>query len=121
MSAPQWRASVFISSPGLSVFWRTAQFHKGRDMTDKKANHADKKANHANEKLAYEIRRHMYDAKNAETRFKKHGLAAGQGLLELRKRIEAYGADWWKWFEEHIGDSREDAERLMLLAEKDAE
>jgi DUF3102 family protein len=82
---------------------------------------ADKKANHANDKLAYEIRRHMYDAKNAETRFMKHGIAAGQGLLELRKRIEADGADWWKWFEEHIGYSREDAERLMLLAEKDAE
>jgi hypothetical protein len=28
---------------------------------------ADKKATHANEKLAYEIRRHMYDTKNAET------------------------------------------------------
>jgi len=35
---------------------------------------AEKKANHANEKLAYEIRRHMYDTKNAETRFMKHGL-----------------------------------------------
>jgi hypothetical protein len=63
----------------------------------------------------------MYDAKNAETRFMKHGLAAGQGLLELCKRIEVEGADWWKWFEEHIGYCREDAEKLMLLAEKDAE
>src|SRR5215471_799393 len=41
--------------------------------------------------LHQEIRASLLDARSAEAK-------AGRALVELRKRIEAKGVDWWPWF-----------------------
>jgi hypothetical protein len=67
-----------------------------------------------------QIKTHIEDAAAAETTVIKHRLAAGQLLLQLRRRIEA-GEEgdvaWWDWFEKQdMGRGRKDCERLMRIA-----
>jgi hypothetical protein len=65
------------------------------------------------------VAKEMYAANGARTKLARHELAAGQGLLELRRRIEANGVDWWKWYEASPLPSfapRRRAERMMQWA-----
>ena len=72
------------------------------------------------------VAKEMYAANGARTKLARHELAAGQGLLDLRRRIEANGVDWWKWYEASPLPSfapRRRAERMMkwALADKQDE
>lgn len=75
------------------------------------------------ESLVTEIRGHMYDAQGAKTKFDKHRLAAGQKLLDLRRRVEAgeagEGINWWEWYGTQFTRSRKDAEKLIRMASAD--
>lgn len=73
--------------------------------------------------LVIEIRGHLLDAQGAKTKFDKHRLAAGQKLVELRRRIEegeaGEGVNWWEWYATQFTRSRGDAEKLMKMARSD--
>jgi hypothetical protein len=72
--------------------------------------------------LVVEIRGHLCDAANAEVRFNKLRLQAGQKLLQLRKRVEAGevgDVTWWGWFEGQGLGSRSNAEKLLRMAAAD--
>ncbi len=75
------------------------------------------------ESLVVKIREHLVDAQNAQSKFDKHRLVAGQKLLELRERIEAGevgdGVNWWEWYATQFTRSRKDAEKLMRMARSD--
>jgi hypothetical protein len=75
------------------------------------------------DKLIVEIRGHMYDALSTKANYDKYRQAAGQTLLELRRRVEAgeagEGVNWWQWFEANVERSRKDCEKLMKLAAAD--
>lgn len=75
------------------------------------------------EMLVADIRAHLLDAQGAETKFRKHRLAAGQKLVELRGRVEkgeaGDGVNWWEYYEARFSRSRKDAEKLMQMAKAD--
>lgn len=65
-------------------------------------------------------------AKNTEDKIKSlraeagnHRLEAGRMLVDLRRRVEAEGDDWWKWQKGKFARSRKDIEKLMRLAKAD--
>jgi hypothetical protein len=57
---------------------------------------------------------------DADNKGKRARLAAGQMLLDLRKRIEdgeAGAVDWWNWYDQQkFVRGRKDAEKVMRLA-----
>lgn len=75
------------------------------------------------ESLVVKIREHLVDAQNAQSKFDKHRLLAGQKLVELRERVEAgevgEGINWWEWYGTQFTRSRKDAEKLMRMARSD--
>jgi hypothetical protein len=55
----------------------------------------------------------------ADNKAASHRLAAGRMLLDLRRRVEAEGDDWWKWQQGKFTRSRKDIEKLMRMANAD--
>lgn len=45
-----------------------------------------------------------------------HRLDAGRLFLDLHRRVEEEGADWWKWQKGKFTRSRRDIEKLMKMA-----
>jgi hypothetical protein len=58
-------------------------------------------------------------AVEADNKAGSHRLDAGRMLVELRRRVEEAGDDWWKWQKGKFTRTRRDIEKLMKMASAD--
>lgn len=58
-------------------------------------------------------------AVTADNKAGSHRLDAGRMLVDLRRRVEDDGDDWWKWQKGKFVRTRKDIEKLMRLAKSD--
>jgi hypothetical protein len=54
-----------------------------------------------------------------ETKATWHRLNAGRMLVDLRRRVEARGEDWWPWAQARFTRSRGDLEKLLAIGRAD--